>query len=155
MQYPPLVKGLTVEQYRDRFERMYCRGPIETFDGIKVRFEKSDFNHCFFSSTRRNREKDKPDQNRLERIDWIKTSLEDPGADLRQSYNRNTKAYDPTRRLALVQRNYAIVIRIISPGHARFVTAFLADEKPMPGKMLSTVQMIRLNPKWEDAIREQ
>ena len=58
MNYPSLVRYATQAEYRVHFERVYCRGPIQTFDHIAVRFRKKDFDHCFFESSKRDRVKD-------------------------------------------------------------------------------------------------
>jgi len=50
MSYPPLLSYQTIGEYRAHFERVYCQGPIVTFDGIAVRFRKEDFDHAFFES---------------------------------------------------------------------------------------------------------
>ena len=38
MALPPLVHYATVAEYRSHYERVYCRGNIHTFDGIRVYF---------------------------------------------------------------------------------------------------------------------
>lgn len=48
--YCELVHYETIDDYRLHFERVYCRRPIRTFDGIDVRFRKSSFDHCFFET---------------------------------------------------------------------------------------------------------
>jgi hypothetical protein len=67
---------------RAHFERIYCQGPITTFDVIMVRFRKKHFEHCFFESSGRNGIKDTFSPPRAERIDWIKAALEDPMSEL-------------------------------------------------------------------------
>jgi hypothetical protein len=58
MEYPPLVQYSTEAEYRSHYENVYCCGPITTFDGIKVRFRKEQFDHCFFESSKRDGSKD-------------------------------------------------------------------------------------------------
>ena len=77
MEYPPLVKYDKPGEYKRHFEKVYCRNPVETFDGIRVRFRKDDFEHCFYESSRRNRVKDRFSWKRAKRIEWIKTALEE------------------------------------------------------------------------------
>ncbi len=148
MDYPPMVEGLTTAQYRERFEQVYCRGPIMTFDGIRVRFAKRQFDHCFFESTQRDQNKDAFSDQRALRIDWIKAALGDHNACLRQGYDKKKKRWDTQRRVALVQGNYVVVICLVGKNRARFVTAFVANENSEPGHNLSTVNKIRMGPPW-------
>ena len=67
---------------------MYCQQPITTFDNIRVRFRESDFDHCMFESSKRDWTKDKFSAERAQRIDWIKATLIDASADLRQGWDR-------------------------------------------------------------------
>ena len=141
MAYPPLVQYQTADEYRDHYERVYCRKPIITFDGIAVRFRKNRFDHCFYESTRRNQIKDKFSIQRAERIDWIKMALQDPDAELYVGWDATRKRYDRKHRVTLVVDNYVVVIRLSSIKSAQFVTAFVADSP-------STLQKIKRNPKW-------
>ena len=58
MALPPLVHYATVAEYRSHYERVYCRGNILTFDGIRVYFAASKFGHVFYESTARDGQKD-------------------------------------------------------------------------------------------------
>lgn len=147
MQYPPLRQGLTPDEYRQHFERTYCRGVIATFDGVAVRFRKANFNHSFFESTRRDGGKDKFSVNRSERIDWIKTALQDSASELYQGWVKSASQYDSRRRVAVVMGNYVVVIGIKGPKNADFITAYLADTPAASGRK-STVEKIREGPKW-------
>jgi hypothetical protein len=149
MPYPSLVAGLTAAQYRERFERAYCHGAIQTFDGIGVRFRKMHFNHAFFESSRRDGSKDQFSTERAERLDWIKATLEDSAAERYLGYNKETKSWDKTRRVAVVQGNYVVIIRLLSQIEAEFVTAFVADSAPPVGKNLSTLDKIKMGRKWQ------
>jgi hypothetical protein len=141
VQYPPLVRYETTDEYRLYYERIYCQGPITTFDGIDVRFRKSRFRHCFYESTGRNQIKNEFSRKRAERIDWIKAALQDPEGELYVGWDRKRKRFDRTHRVTLVAGNYVVVIRLSSTKRAQFVTAYLADSP-------STVQKIKRNPKW-------
>jgi hypothetical protein len=141
MAYPPLVHYSTEAEYRSHYERVYCRGPIATFDGIKVRFRKDQFDHCFFESTKRDGSKDQFSSLRAPRIDWIKTTLEDPAAELHCGWDKKRKCYDSSHRVAVVVGNYVVVIRLTGSGTAAFVTAYLADSS-------STIAKIRQAPQW-------
>ena len=138
MPYPPLLSGKTPAEYRSYFEAAYCRGPIETFDGIKVRFRKRDFNHCFFESVKT--QDDTFSRVRAERLLWMGPALQDADAEIHVGWDNRRKQPAPNRRVVLVKGNYVVVIRLSSPAEANFVTAFLADVR--------AVSKIRGNPLW-------
>ena len=143
MPSPAKVTYTTEQEYRQHFHRVYCQGPILTFDGIAVRFRRDDFDHCMFESSNRNGCKDRFSNERSERIDWIKATLEDPAADLYQSWDKSKKRIDPDSRVAVVYEEFVVVIQIGSSPDggltARFKTAFLADK---------SIAKIRRNPRW-------
>ena len=141
MALPPLCNLPSETEYRQRFEATYCQGTIATFDGIEVRFRKSDFDHCFFESTQRNGIKDEFSVKRSERIDWIKATLKDATADLLVGWDSKKKRYDNNRRVCLVSGNYVVVIVITGQSKADFITAFVADTP-------TTLQKIKASPKW-------
>lgn len=139
--YPPLLKLADEAAYRARFEAIYCAGTVTTFDMIAVRFQKRDFDHCFFESSLRNRIKDTFSQLRAERLEWIAVALQDASADRFQGWDRDTKTYDKNRRVTLVCGNYVVVIALIGPKSARFITAYVADTP-------NTLAKIKTSPKW-------
>lgn len=141
MAYPPLVCYRTVDEYRVHFERVYCQGPITTFDGIAVRFRKTLFEHCFYESAGRNRVKDAFSTLRAERIDWIKAGLQDPNAELHVGWDKNRRRHDANHRVALVVGNYVVVIRLTGRQTAQFVTAYVADTP-------RTLEKIKGSPRW-------
>ena len=98
MALPPLVHYATVAEYRSHYERIYCRGNIQTFDGIRVYFKASKFGHSFYESTAQDGRKDIFSWVRARRIDWIKATLENPKAALFQGWNKDSCQYDATRR---------------------------------------------------------
>ena len=146
MEYPPLVKYDSAAKYRDHFEKVYCRNPLLTFDGIQVRFRKRDFNHCFFESVES--KDDTFSRERAERLDWIKAAIEDSSSKLRLGWDKKKKRYDRKRRVAIVMGNYIVVISITSGLEADFCTAFLADTKPRKGQNFSTLELILMGPEW-------
>lgn len=148
MTYPPFVKYTTSEEYRNHFERVYCCGPIMTFDGIAVRFRKGKFEHDFFESSGRNKIKDRFSWRRAERIDWIKVALEDPNSERYQGWDSERKRHVPDRRVAIVLDHYVVVIALTGTKTADFVTAYAVSEKGQPGRP-STIEQIRRGPKWE------
>lgn len=142
MAYPPLVHYETAQEYRSHFERVYCAGPVSSFDGIAVRFQKTDFHHCFYESGNRDGVKDTFSPLRAERIDWIKAALEDGAALLFVGWDRKKRRYNQDRRVALVMGNYVVVIRFLNNQKAaRFVTAFVADSE-------RTLNRIKRSKKW-------
>ena len=70
------------------------------------------------------------------------------GRDIR-TFEKVEKRYDNHRRVAIVMGNYVVVISISKkkPKQASFVTAFVADTPPRPGRP-STIDMIKKSPKW-------
>ncbi len=139
--YPPLLNLPGEAAYRARFEALYCAGTMATFDGIAVRFRKSDFDHCFFESSQRNRIKDTFSALRAERLGWIAVALQDATADRFQGWDRDSKTYDKTRRVTLVCGNFVVVIAITGVATARFVTAYVADSP-------NTLAKLKTSPKW-------
>lgn len=148
MTYPPLVVYSAEADYQAQFERVYCQGPIATFDGFMVRFRKRDFQHCFFESTRRDGTKDSFSPVRAERIDWIKATLEDPASDLYEGWDSKKKRYDRSRRVAVVMGDYVVIIAITGPGTADFITAFQANTSATPRRPFTTIDQIRRGPRW-------
>lgn len=148
MSYSPLLELADAAAYRAHFERVYCNGPIVTFDGIEVRFRKRDFDHCCFESSRRGGFKDVFSMRRARRLDWIKAALKDPRSERYKGWDKKRKRYDGSRRVAIVMENYVVVIALKRRGYADFVTAYLADTPAAPGRP-STVDRIRQGPQWE------
>ena len=138
----PLVKYSSIKQYRKHFEIVYCNGKIFTFDGIRVFFKKTDFDHCFYKSI--NFKDDTFSYERAERIDWIKETLENPNSDLRCGWISKIKKIDCSRRVAIVNKNYVVIIKISSNKDkilkANFITAFVADK---------SIDKILKMPKWK------
>ena len=147
MSYPSLINYGTEAGYRLHFEKVYCKGTIETFDGISVRFRKNLFNHCFFESSRRDKNKDLFSIKRAERIDWIKTALLDKKSERYFGWDKKRKRYSKNRRVTIVMENYVVVIQLIGEKKANFVTAYMADTKGSDGSF-STIEKIRKGPKW-------
>jgi hypothetical protein len=139
--YPPLLKLADEAAYRACFEAIYCAGAVTTFDGITVRFQKRDFDHCFFESSQRNQIKDTFSQLRAERLEWMAVALQDSAVDRFQGWDRHSKTYDNTRRVTLVCGNYVVVIALTGAKSARFITAYVADTP-------STLAKLKKSPKW-------
>lgn len=143
MSYPPLVAYSSQDDYRRHFQGKYCKKPLLTFDGIAVIFTHRDFDHAFFeSSLVRGQRKDVFSKSRAERIDWIEVALAESDAELYCGWDKRKKTYTAAKRLALVNRNYLVIIRITGENRARFVTAFVVDN------VLGTLLRIRTSPEW-------
>ena len=149
MDYPPLLTFTAEEEYRQEFERLYCRKPTVTHDGISVRFNRSDFDHCAYRSKSMN-DKSIFSLPRAQRIHWIGLILQDPAAELFFGWDRVKRRVDRESRVALTADGYVVVIRFISKEtkQARFVTAYQDDGKRTAAGF-SLVQQIRRSPKWE------
>jgi hypothetical protein len=138
--YPALVKYPSIGEYRKHYERVYCQGPVVTFDGIPVRFRKNTFDHAFFEST--HSKDDTFSKKRAERIDWIKAALEDPHSERYVGWDNRRKRYDRRRRVTVVMGDYVVVIELTRKDTALFRTAFVADS----GR---TLNLIRQSPCWK------
>jgi hypothetical protein len=143
MTYFPLVSYSKQDEYLHHFKNKYCHGPIITFDGFKVVFTHKDFDHAFFESSNA-KEKDKSifSRTRAERIDWIEKALTDCNAELKCGWVKETNTYTNKTRIAVVDNNYLVIIRITGTGKARFVTAFVGDDT------LGTLLRIKTSPDW-------
>ena len=143
MAYAPLVKYAKDDDYRLHFENKYCCHRLQTFDAISVRFIKTDFDHAFYeSSGSRGQKKDTFSFTRAKRIDWIEKTLLDVSAELYQGWDKKRSVIDPTRRVAVVDGNYVVIIQILKTGGARFITAYVADS-------YRTILKIKSSPKWQ------
>jgi hypothetical protein len=146
MPLPALVHYPTSREYRTHYERIYCRGIITTFDGIRVYFSPEMFGHIFFESTLRNGDKDVFSTIRAQRIDWIKATLEHHRATFYQGWIKTRRRYDASRRVAVVYEDFVVVIamKLSREGELRanFVTCYQAD---------NSIQKIRSSPAWTRA----
>lgn len=145
VEYPPLLILADEAAYKAHFVAKYCRGPVETFDGIRVWFHSDKFDHDFFESSQRNGVKDRFSIVRAQRMNWIEATLQDSQAVLKQGWIKRDKRYDATRRVAIVRGNYIVVIALHLRDFqkANFVTAYLADTP----RTLSQIQRAPLWPR--------
>jgi hypothetical protein len=146
MALPPLVHYATVGEYRSHYERVYCRGSIQTFDDIRVYFGASKFGHVFYESTARDGRKDAFSPERAQRIDWIKGTLEHPNASLFDGWDKTSRRYDATRRVAVVYEDFVVVVAMglkrDGSLKANLVTCYQAD---------NSIGKIRSSPAWSRA----
>jgi hypothetical protein len=130
----PELRKLWKDEYCDPLK------PIHTFDKVLVKFYESMFDHVFYESANRAaRDKSVLSLNRLEKMLWIKDTLEDPSAMLKQGWDRDKKAYDNVRRVALIKNSYVVIIQFTAKLKASFITAYeLTDEVGNTSKILSS-----------------
>ncbi len=140
---PALVRYASEAEYRTHYLRRYCSGGITTFDGIRVFFSRNGFGHAFYESTNRDGVKDAFSPARAQRIDWIKATLETRDALLYQGWNKQTRSYDPSRRVCLAYEDFIVVIglRLSAKGSlkGKFITCYVAD---------NSIGKIRRSPLW-------
>lgn len=123
-------QSLSEIELRELWRTAYClpENPIYTFDKVLVKFYEDMFDHAFFESDNwQQKDKSILSLNRCSKMFWIKATLQDPDALLKQGYDKKTKSYSDDRRVALVKGNYVVVIRFIRKKEAKFVTAFEID----------------------------
>lgn len=140
MALPPLVHYATEQEYRDHYKRELCRRPVFSFDGIRIFFDPSRFEHAFYEGKR----KDRFAPVRAQRIDWVRTTLEAPQADLYQGYIKATNCYVPDRRVSVVYGDFVVIVslRLDRAGQlsGKFVTCYEAD---------NSIGKIRQAPRWD------
>lgn len=141
---------LTEEELREIWFETYCAGDVMIFtlDGVLVKFYEDQFDHCFYeSANRRKRDKSILSYNRLEKIYWIKDTLEDPDAILNSGWLRDQQTYNNSRRLALVKENYVVVIRFTKAEKAKFITAYEITDAESLEKVIAS-------PDWENPYKK-
>lgn len=141
MTRPALLTYSTVADYKKHYERVYQRGNICTADGIRVYFRPQKFGHAFYMNSQgKVGAKDTFSQERAERMDWIKATLESPEASLFMGWNKDDKCYEEDRRVSVVFDDFVVVIEmsLTSKGElkANFITCYVADNSI--GKIQST-----------------
>ena len=142
MAYPPLLALNSPDEYRKYFEDHYCNQEIYTFDKIRILFPKGAFDHAFYkSSSRREKKKDVFSDKRAQRMPWIKVALADASAELYCGWNNKRKCVVTNRRVAIVVRDYVVIIQMKSVDRAFFISAFIADQQ--------VLNKIRSNAKWQ------
>jgi len=116
---------MTESELRTIWKDTYCRDDILTFDKVSVGFYEDMFDHAFYESANR-QAKDKSilSWNRLEKIYWIKDTLQDPDAILKKGWDNKNHEYFEDRRVAVVKGNYVVIIRFTGLFKAKFITAY-------------------------------
>lgn len=150
MSFPPFVLYKTAQEYREHYETVYCRGAVVTFDGIRVYCRKVLFDHAFFESSRRDKNKDMFSTERARRINWIRATLQNPRAELYCGWDKNKKRYDPNWRVSVVYGNYVVVIQLgwnrRGQLKGELKTAYLAD---------NSFGKIKKSPKWHKGLMKR
>jgi hypothetical protein len=139
---PALIKYATEYDYRLHYQRFYCDSRVTTFDGLRVYFPRSGFDHAFFESAdRRRADKSIFSRERAERIDWIAAALQDGAAELYVGWDNRRRVPLPDRRVTVVYGDYVVVLQLqLAKGSATFITAFVATARAL--------EKIRTSPKW-------
>ncbi|MGK7392124.1 MAG: hypothetical protein ACNS60_17355 [Candidatus Cyclobacteriaceae bacterium M2_1C_046] len=140
---------MTENELRILWREEYCdpNKPIYTYDHVLVKFYENMFDHCFFESANRQKgDKSILSLNRLEKMLWIKDTLQDPTAILKKGWDKRNKSYDNSRRVAFVKGSYIVVIRFTGLLKAQFITAFEHQDEDNINKILQ-------GPDWEQETR--
>jgi len=133
----------TEDELRKLWDITYCIKPIITFDNITVKFYSDMFDHAFYESVdRKQRDKSALSYARLEKMLWIKDTLQDPDAKLVQGYDNKTKTHNNSSRVAIIKGDYVVIIWLKNSKEAKFITAYVAD---------NSIERIKKSPKWERA----
>lgn len=140
-----VVKDYTEEDFRRIWTNEYCRKVVKTHDGIRVHFYDNNFDHAFYESSVRNGSSNKPkskdifSSRRAARMMWIKDVLADKDAKMYVGYDSRLKGYTRSKRVSVVKGNYVVVIQLYKEDHARFITAYVAD---------NSIDKITNGPEW-------
>ncbi len=142
---PPLLVLDSVKDYREYYERNYCRATIMTADGIRVYFKPQKFGHAFYRNSRGTKgAKDEFCPVRAQRMSWIKHTLEHPHAKLFMGWNKVNRCYEESRRVSVVFCDFVVVIEMslsrAGELKANFVTCYEAD---------NSIGAIKKSPPWD------
>jgi len=140
---PPLADHGNLEIYRGTYFSIYCVKPVETHDGIQVRFRKDQFGHIVQESSGHDGRKDTFSTERAERLAWIKVALQDPALKFIAGWDKNKKQHDHISRVTVMIDDFVVVIRLKSASEADFVTCYVADSE-------RTREKLRNAPKWKN-----
>ncbi len=139
MDLPPLLVLPDESAYKAHWIQTYVKpGSLRSFDGIDVRFFEMNFVHAFFTEgDRGSGKKDKFDQVRAERMDWISVVLSDGTVELYRRLMPDRKL----RRIALVSsQRYAVIIQVErNVSRAQFVTAYTVNSAGVLAKIRSNL----------------
>lgn len=146
MSLPGLLLLPNEVAFKQYFTDNYCTpSPINTWDGFQVMFYPDMFEHAFYKRATKEWKAPKSilDQDRCQRMPWIRDVLLDSNIIPKQGYDKATGKYDNSRRVALVSReNYVVIIRDDGTKW-RFVTAYLIDNADTFSKLMAAPLWIR------------
>lgn len=143
-QYQPFLILNDEDEYKEYYMSELCSSPIDCFDNLSVKFRPERFNHAFYERSKRYyKHKDVFSIERAKRMSWIKTCLQDDTITPLAGYDKRRKKYDHSRRVSFITPdNFVVVIRLINPEEAQFVTCFVPDNPYVTEK-------IRKSPLWD------
>ncbi len=123
-----IPEELREAEMRKLWKEEYCDKELKTFDNVVVKCYEDMFDHIFYESANR-KAKDKSilSLNRLEKMLWIRDTLEDGEAILKKGWDNGKKKYYHDRRVAIVKGNYVVIIRFTGKLKAKLVTAYEKD----------------------------
>ena len=139
---PILINLSSESEYRSHYEDSLVKGAqVITADGYEVQFFTERFDHAFFRDSNRN-VKDKAifNQERAQRMDWIRELLESQSA---EEYKR-LKSDSKINRITLEPTTpYVVITQVMSEEDKklRFITAYIVDSE-------TALENMRSNPKW-------
>jgi hypothetical protein len=131
MALPPLLVCDSEAEYREEYERTYCKGTVFTCDGIRIFFRSDTFRHAFYESSKRDGVKDCFSPTRAQRMGWIGATLLSPEARLYMGWDKFKRRYDATCRVCLGYEDFVVIVRLylLKSGGLKgeFVTCYQAD----------------------------
>lgn len=143
MTRPVLLIYETEAEYLNYYREEYCRKGVVAFDGIRVYFREHRFLHAFYESSNRDGKKDTFSRMRVQRMNWIRATLQNTGSVLFQGWDKRNRRYDPGRRVCIVYEDFIVVLEMRLKKNrelkAEFVTCYQADDN---------IRRIRMSPKW-------
>ena len=133
------LRQIQKDEYCDKMK------PISTYDGIVVSFYEHMFDHCFYESANKKLgDKSILSLNRLEKMLWIKDTLQDASALMKQGWDKSKKKYVNNRRVNFVKDGYIVVISINKAiTKARFITAYEFQDEENKEKVKNSPDWIR------------
>ena len=133
-----LLRLSSEDEYWQHYTDNFCKRKVQDAEGYSIKFNQQQFKHAFFTGSKK--KKSEFSKQRAERMDWIQEILLDENVETFVGWNQTKKCYNFQRRVSITKQNYIVVIEVISPKKAKFITAFQASS--------TTAYNIRKSPKW-------
>ena len=125
MTFPPLIYYKAESEYRDHYIRTYCRQKIVTHDKIPVYFKPQRFQHAFYEGVG----KCEFSFPRAQRINWVKSTLENSQAALYEGWHKDK--YVPDRRVSYIYEDFVVIVSLSLDGRqslkGNFITCYVAN----------------------------